>query len=87
MKKSRIIVVISFLIIFSGCAHLKKTDLNAKATPYPLSTCIVTDNDLGSMGDPITRVYNGQEIKFCCSPCVKEFEADPKKYLSKLDKN
>ena len=51
---------------------------------YPLATCIVTDNKLGSMGDPVTKVYNGQEVKFCCQPCVKKFEANPEKYLSKL---
>ena len=38
---------------------------------YPLSTCIVTDNDLGSMGDEQRIVYQGQEVKFCCKPCVR----------------
>jgi hypothetical protein len=51
---------------------------------YPLKVCIVTDNDLNSMGGAITRVYNGQEIKFCCKPCIKKFEAKPAKYLAKL---
>lgn len=54
------------------------------ARPYPLTTCLVTDNALGSMGDPITRIYKGQEVKFCCSPCVDEFEADPDSFLAKL---
>jgi hypothetical protein len=52
--------------------------------PYPFTTCLVTDNALGSMGDPITLVYEGQELKFCCSPCVDEFKADPAKFLAKL---
>jgi YHS domain-containing protein len=54
--------------------------------PYPLKTCLVSGNELGSMGKPITKVYNGQEIKFCCKPCIKKFEANPEKYLSKLPK-
>jgi len=30
------------------------------------------------------RVYDGQEVKFCCEPCVKEFESDPDFYLAKM---
>jgi hypothetical protein len=57
-----------------------------KSKPYPLTRCIVTDNDLDSMGGPVTRVYNGQEIKFCCKPCIKKFESNQAKYLTKLPK-
>ena len=52
--------------------------------PYPLKLCIVTDNDLGSMGDEQRIVYQGQEIKFCCAPCVDKFRNNPAKYLAKL---
>lgn len=52
--------------------------------PYPLNVCIVTDNDLGSMGDERTFVYEGQEIKICCKPCEKKFLKDPARYLKKL---
>ncbi|MDB6005104.1 MAG: hypothetical protein JWR15_2091 [Prosthecobacter sp.] len=51
---------------------------------YPLKTCLVSGNTLGSMGDPVTKIYDGQEIKFCCKPCVKKFEANKAKYLAKL---
>ncbi len=53
---------------------------------YPLKTCLVSGNELGSMGAPITKVYEGKEIKFCCKPCIKKFEANPAKYLTKLPK-
>jgi len=52
--------------------------------PYTLDTCVVMDSKLGSMGDPVVRVYNGQEVKFCCEPCVEEFESDPEFYLGKI---
>lgn len=52
--------------------------------PYPLNTCIVTNNKLGSMGKPITKVYKNQEVKFCCKPCVSKFEKNPEKYLKKI---
>ncbi|YCM44608.1 hypothetical protein V2O64_01055 [Verrucomicrobiaceae bacterium 227] len=52
--------------------------------PYTSDKCVVTDNKLGSMGDPITMVHKGQEVKFCCKPCVAKFKANPEKYLAKL---
>lgn len=60
------------------------TEGAAKVKPYPLDVCLVSDNDLDSMGGEIVKVYNGQQIKFCCKPCVKKFEANPKKYLKNL---
>ncbi len=66
---------------------LAGTALAGSVTPYNKKTCIVTDNKLGSMGTPITKVYGSQEVKFCCKPCIKKFEKDPKKYLAKLAQN
>ena len=56
----------------------------AGVKPYTADTCLVTDNELGSMGDPVTMVHEGQEVKFCCKPCVSKFKANPDKYLAKL---
>lgn len=65
------------LILMASCSSLT-------AKPYPKDTCIVTDNELGSMGDYVTMVYEGQEVKFCCKPCIKKFNKDPEKYMKKL---
>jgi YHS domain-containing protein len=46
----------------------------------------VTDNELGSMGKPLSKTYGDQEVRFCCKPCVKKFEQNPAKYLKKLGK-
>ncbi len=54
--------------------------------PYPLKTCLVSGNALGSMGKVVVKSYQGQEIKFCCKPCVKKFDANPAKYLAKMPK-
>jgi YHS domain-containing protein len=54
------------------------------AKAYPLKTCLVTDNDLDSMGDEVSIVYEGQTIKFCCKPCEKKFRANPEKFLAKI---
>lgn len=54
------------------------------AKPYPLDVCLVSGNELGSMGKPVTFVHEGQEVKLCCRPCLDDFQADPAKYLAKL---
>jgi hypothetical protein len=48
---------------------------------YPLSTCVVSGETLGAMGEPVTYTYKGQEIKTCCSMCINTIKADPEKYL------
>ena len=56
----------------------------AAVKPYPFDTCIVSDGALDAMGGPVVRVYDGQEVKFCCDGCVTIFEKDPAKYLAKI---
>ena len=54
------------------------------AKAYPLKTCVVSGEELGKMGEPKRIVYEGQEIKFCCPSCEKDFRKEPAKYLKKL---
>ncbi len=67
---------------FSTVAEEKKA---AKAKPYPLKTCIVSDEELGSMGDPYTFTHEGQEFQLCCKSCLKSFKKDPAKHVKKLE--
>jgi hypothetical protein len=55
-----------------------------KAKPYPLKTCIVSDEKLGEMGEAYTFTYKDQEIKLCCKSCLKDFNKNPAKYVKKL---
>ena len=50
-------------LIISSCASGGASNALGGAKPYPRNTCIVTDNDLGSMGDQQRLVYQGQELK------------------------
>ncbi len=52
---------------------------------YTLATCPVSGGKLGSMGDPVVKVYDGREIRFCCAGCVPKFEAEMALYLAKAD--
>ena len=53
--------------------------------PYIFNTCPISGEELGGMGDPIVKVYDGREVKFCCKMCVPKFEKDLKASFKKLD--
>jgi hypothetical protein len=52
---------------------------------YPLSVCAVSGEPLGSMGDPVVKVYEGREVRFCCAGCIKKFEKDTAAAFQKVD--
>jgi hypothetical protein len=62
--------------LLASCASSGGTASLGGAKAYPLKTCIVTDNDLDSMGDEQTIVHQGQ--------VVGKFKKNPEKYLAKL---
>lgn len=79
------IALTGLVLLVPACASSdSSTARSASVKPYTLNTCIVTDNELGSMGEVVTKTYGDQQVKFCCKPCVKKFEANPAKYLAKL---
>jgi YHS domain-containing protein len=61
-----------------------ESSAQAAARPYPLNYCLVSGDKIGEMGDPVQTVYKGQEFKFCCKDCVKDFNKDPDKFMKKL---
>lgn len=84
-------VLISAPFFLASCGEKKaddgKADTEAAAAkPYTLDTCLVSGEELGSMGDPYVFVHEGQEIKMCCKKCLKKFNADPDKYIAMLNK-
>lgn len=64
--------------------HQHTQSLPPGVKPYPLNVCIVGGEKLGSMGEPVSFIYQGQQVKFCCGGCQPEFEKDPAKFLQKL---
>ncbi len=93
MKKYILISTIGLL--FNSCSEKEATvseapaetsaEMTADAKPYPLEVCIVSGEELGSMGDAVSIVHEGQTIKFCCDKCTPKFKEDPAKYLSQLE--
>lgn len=80
--------IITFALISTGLLALPlfAEDNKAAAKPYPLDTCIVSDEKLGADANmkPFVFTHEGQEIKLCCKSCQKDFKKDPAKYLKKL---
>ncbi len=90
-----VVAAVAFIIGGAACSHASKEPTptsatnnaaaaDAKPKSYPLDICLVDGMKLGSMGDPYLFVYQGQEIKFCCSGCKPDFLKDPDKYMKKI---
>ena len=76
-------LVLAGLLPLAASAADKKDE---KAKPYPLKTCVVSDEKLGDMGDPYVFTQDGQEVKLCCKSCLKDFKKDSAKYMKKIAK-
>jgi hypothetical protein len=55
------------------------------AKTYPLTTCLVSGDNLGGMGETIDCLYQGKLVRFCCKGCIKSFNKNPDKYLKELE--
>lgn len=52
---------------------------------YPLNTCPVSGEPLGSMGEPYEVVVNNHLVRLCCAGCEEQLRSQPLKYLTTLD--
>ncbi len=82
------ISVLALFLSFGASAFANHHEEAADA--YPLTTCVVSDEPLGEMGDVVYYTYkaDGQsdrEVRFCCKMCIARFKKDPASYLAKID--
>ena len=63
-------------------AQLDMAYADAQRDSYPMTTCAVSGEDLGGMGDPVEIVAGNTLVKLCCNSCVKKVKADPTKYTA-----
>lgn len=73
-------------ISLSSCKKEEIAKSAAVSTEYPLTTCVVSGENLGSMGEAIVYDHEGTTVKFCCDKCIPKFKKDPATYLAKLKK-
>jgi YHS domain-containing protein len=80
-------VAVCAFALAAGAVESKDAKAKTKAKPYPLKTCVVSDEKLDA--DPGMKshvfVHEGQEVKLCCKNCLKDFKKDPAKYIKKID--
>ncbi len=67
-------------------AKINAALIEAQKKTYPLKTCLVSGEELGSMGEPIDYLYGTRLVRLCCKSCVREFEKKPRQLLAKLAK-
>lgn len=89
-----ILAIASIALFTASCGEKTETtveaptpEATAEATPatadnYPLTTCVVSGETLGEMGEPHVIVHEGTTVKFCCKACLKDFNEDPEKYTA-----
>ncbi len=65
-------------------AKLDKAVIEQQGKTYAATTCPVSGEKLGGMGDPIDVVMGNRLTRLCCKGCVKKFRRDPVAYLAKV---
>lgn len=83
MKKFLTMAAVAAALAVSASAEDKKAD--AKKSEYPLKTCVVSDEKLGSMGKPYVLKHEGTEVQLCCKSCEKDFKKSPAKFVKKIE--
>lgn len=66
---------------FISAADSKDTGVPAT---YPLKKCVVSDEDLGSMGKPVKVSHEGTDVYLCCKSCIKKFNKEPAKFVAQV---
>ncbi len=68
--------------VTEAMAGLSEAD---RAAALAQKVCPVSGETLGEMGTPIKVTVKGRDVFLCCEGCREKLEADPDKYLAKLD--
>lgn len=84
LKFPRLAVLAGLVSILTSGAFAADKKFQPKTKPYPLATCLVSDEKLGSMGDAHVLTEGNQEIQLCCKSCLKDFQANKEANLKKV---
>lgn len=66
-------------------AKLDAQAIAAQMANYPMVKCIISDEELGGMGEPLDMIHEGRLVRLCCEGCVKSFKKDAERYFGKID--
>lgn len=79
MKATHITALIAALLL---CAALVLKVFSHEGKPHKPGTCVISGEELGSMGRPVKATHDQTEVLLCCKSCIKEFNAHPGKYVA-----
>lgn len=86
MKQITMVIVVLMALIFSGVTSAS----GGKCTVKPIQKGEVINDICPVMGGEVDKdtpykiEYKGKTIGFCCPGCIAKFNADPEKYMQKL---
>jgi len=85
LKLSKGVLLAAAMVALVSASRADDTNTVSTVKPDLLKTCPVSGEKLGGdMGKPYVFVYQGQEVKLCCSMCKADFKKDPAKYIAKI---
>lgn len=80
-------ILIAAMVVLSATAAFAQKPATKTGAPK-LDKCVVTGEELGSMGAPITikytgktAAYKGKIVKVCCGGCVAKVNKDQDKFF------
>lgn len=80
--KNTPIITLGALILTGVFFAVHGTPGEAKA--YKPGTCVVSGEELGSMGKPFKVTHDHTDVFLCCKSCSREFNEDPGKYAAMI---
>ena len=54
--------------------------------PYPFGVCAVCEGKLNEKGEPVIKMYDGRDVRFCCAECSVKFEQNSAAGSAAIDK-
>ncbi len=86
MKPKHILAAVLIIFVTSCASSIPQPSQQelASARPYPLNTCLVIDRPLSETKKTYTKIYKGQQVKFCCTNCIIAFDANPDIFMKKI---
>lgn len=85
MKRSTFAFLVATAAALATGAFAADKAFKLKVKPYPLDTCVVSGEKLGTMGDAVVLTEGDQEIQLCCKSCKKDFDKGKKAALAKVE--
>lgn len=64
-----------------GAGILSAADAGVPAS-YPLKKCVVSNEELGTMGKAVKVTHEGTDVYLCCKSCTKKFTAEAAKFTA-----